>query len=112
MTPPCTAQSRPTTSRPQTAVSTNYEGSWITAVFEGRGVAREVGLAALEKETGRVMLVQVGRSDEYLNTSSAIRVMTRSSSQIARHMSKPSTKCTYIGHHLSWSRIPHWQEMN
>jgi DNA mismatch repair protein MSH4 len=54
-----TAQSRPTTARPQTAASTGHESHYITAVFEGRGVAREVGLAALNRETGHVMIVQV-----------------------------------------------------
>lgn len=31
----------------------------MIAIFEGRGIAREVGMAALDKETGRVVLVQV-----------------------------------------------------
>lgn len=53
------AQSRPTTARPQTAVSTRHEGSYIVAVFEGRGVSREVGIAAMDHETGQVILVQV-----------------------------------------------------
>lgn len=54
-----TAQSRPTTARPQTAVSVIHEGSYVIALFEGRGVSREVGIAALDKDTGKVMLVQV-----------------------------------------------------
>ena len=29
------------------------------AVLEGRGVSREVGIAALDKDTGKVVLVQV-----------------------------------------------------
>lgn len=53
---PRTAQSRPGTARPQTAAS---EGSYVIAILEGRGVAREVGIAAIDKDTGRVMLVQV-----------------------------------------------------
>ena len=56
---PWTAQSRPTTPRPQTAVSVVHEGSYVIALFEGRGVSREVGIAALDKDTGKVMLVQV-----------------------------------------------------
>lgn len=56
---PWTGQSRPTTARPQTAISTRHEGSYVIALLEGRGVSREVGIAALDKETGTVMLVQV-----------------------------------------------------
>jgi len=54
---PRTGQSRPGTARPQTAASN--EGSHVIAIFEGRGVAREVGMAAIDKDTGKVMLVQV-----------------------------------------------------
>ena len=53
------AQSRPRTARPQTAVSVIHEGSYVIALLEGRGVSREVGIAALDKDTGKVMLVQV-----------------------------------------------------
>jgi DNA mismatch repair protein MSH4 len=35
------------------------EGSFVIALLEGRGVSREVGLAALNKDTGEVNLVQV-----------------------------------------------------
>lgn len=57
-----TGQIRPTTARPQTATSTaRREGSYILAVLEGRGVSREVGIAALDRDTGHVMLVQVRR---------------------------------------------------
>ena len=54
-----TNQSRPTTARPQTSASTRHEGSYVIALLEGRGVSREVGIAALDKDTGKVMLVQV-----------------------------------------------------
>lgn len=50
------AQSRPATARPQTAASSRHEASYV---LEGRGVSREVGLAALDKDTGRVSLIQV-----------------------------------------------------
>ncbi len=53
-----TAQSRPQTARPQTAVSSRFEQSYVVAVLEGRGVGREVGIAALDKDTGRVSLIQ------------------------------------------------------
>ena len=56
---PWTAQSRPTTARPPTAVSVIHEGSYVIALLEGRGVSRQVGIAALDKDTGKVMLVQV-----------------------------------------------------
>lgn len=56
---PWTAQSRPATGRPQTAVSARHEGSYVVALLEARGVGREIGIAALDKETGRVMIVQV-----------------------------------------------------
>src|ERR1700683_5375186 len=78
---PRTAQSRPGTARPQTAASTRHEGSYVVAVFEGRGVAREVGMAAIDKDTGRVMLIQVSmnRDAKYILSR---RVF---SSQIVRH---------------------------
>ena len=56
---PRTGQSRPTTARPMTSASTRQEGSYVIALLEGRGVAREVGMAALDRDTGKVMLVQV-----------------------------------------------------
>ena len=63
-TRPWTAQSRPGTTRPgtarpQTAASTRHEGSYVIALLESRGVAHEVGIAAMDRDTGRVMLVQV-----------------------------------------------------
>lgn len=60
---PWTARSgttRPGTARPQTAASTRHEGSYVIALVESRGVAHEVGIAAMDRDTGRVMLVQVG----------------------------------------------------
>ncbi|KAF5385565.1 hypothetical protein D9757_006793 [Collybiopsis confluens] len=65
---PWTAQSRPSTARPQTAVSTRYEGNFVIALLEGRGVGREVGLAALDKDTGRVTLVQLSDCQTYVKT--------------------------------------------
>lgn len=53
------ASLRPQSARPQTGASSKPEGSFVIAIFEGRGIAREVGMAALDKETGRVVLVQV-----------------------------------------------------
>ena len=56
---PLTAQSRPGTAHATTAATSRYEASFIIALLEGRGIAREVGIAALDRDTGRVMLVQV-----------------------------------------------------
>ncbi len=57
-----TSYSRPGTARPQTSASSRYEGTYIVAIVESRGVGREVGIAALDKETGRVSLVQVNEA--------------------------------------------------
>ncbi|KAF8060865.1 muts domain V-domain-containing protein [Lyophyllum atratum] len=65
---PWTAQSRPTTARPLTAASVKHEGSYVIALLEGRGVAREVGMAALDKDTGKVMLVQLADCQTYVKT--------------------------------------------
>uniref|UniRef100_A0A0W0G5I1 DNA mismatch repair proteins mutS family domain-containing protein n=1 Tax=Moniliophthora roreri TaxID=221103 RepID=A0A0W0G5I1_MONRR len=65
---PWTAQSRPTTARPQTAASTRYEASYIIALLEGRGIAREVGMAAMDMETGRIVLVQLADCQTYVKT--------------------------------------------
>ncbi len=59
-TRPRTGQSRPGTAQaPTTAATSHYEASFIVALLEGRGIAREVGIAALDRDTGRVMLIQV-----------------------------------------------------
>ncbi|KAK0232710.1 muts domain V-domain-containing protein [Armillaria fumosa] len=65
---PWTAQSRPATARPQTAASTRYDASYVIALLEGRGISREVGMAALDKDTGRVMLVQLADCQTYVKT--------------------------------------------
>jgi hypothetical protein len=46
---------------PTTAATSHYEAqhSFIIALLEGRGIAREVGMAVLDRDTGRVMLIQV-----------------------------------------------------
>ncbi|KZT68826.1 hypothetical protein DAEQUDRAFT_751159 [Daedalea quercina L-15889] len=68
MSRPWTGQTRPATGRSQTAASSLREPNYIVAVLEGRGVAREVGIAALEKDTGRVSLVQLADSPTYIKT--------------------------------------------
>lgn len=76
---PWSAQSRPSTARPQTSVSARHEGSFVIALLEGRGAGREVGLAALDKDTGRVALAQVCSTDvnaftKNLNCFTALRL--------------------------------------
>ncbi|KAI0075934.1 hypothetical protein K474DRAFT_1645947 [Panus rudis PR-1116 ss-1] len=65
---PYTAQSRPPTARPQTAASTRHEASYVVAVLEGRGIGRDVGIAALDKDTGRVNLIQLADCPTYVKT--------------------------------------------
>jgi DNA mismatch repair protein MSH4 len=61
-TRPRTGQSRPGTHVPPTAATSRFEASFIIALLEGRGIAREVGIAALDRDTGRAMLIQVAAS--------------------------------------------------
>ncbi|EGN92714.1 hypothetical protein SERLA73DRAFT_172695 [Serpula lacrymans var. lacrymans S7.3] len=65
---PWTGQSRPGTARPQTGTSIRQEASFVIAILESRGVAHEVGMAALDKETGRVILVQLADCSTYVKT--------------------------------------------
>ncbi|KAI0271729.1 muts domain V-domain-containing protein [Gloeopeniophorella convolvens] len=68
-TRPRTVQSRPTTARPTTAASSrHHEASFIVALLEGRGIAREVGMAALDRDTGRAMLIQLADCQTYVKT--------------------------------------------
>ncbi|KAI9065774.1 hypothetical protein FKP32DRAFT_1665232 [Trametes sanguinea] len=60
--------SRPDTGRPQTAASSRNDGRFIVAVLEGRGVGREVGIAAFDKDTGRVALLQLADCPTYVKT--------------------------------------------
>ncbi|KAH8101458.1 muts domain V-domain-containing protein [Cristinia sonorae] len=71
-----TAQSRPTTAagRPQTAASSRHEASYVVAVLEGRGVGRDVGIAALDKETGRLNLIQLSDSPTYVKTLQQLHI--------------------------------------
>ncbi|KAJ3510448.1 hypothetical protein NLJ89_g4672 [Agrocybe chaxingu] len=73
---PWTGQSRPTTARPQTAASVRHEGSYVIAVLEGRGVSREVGIAALDRDTGKVVLVQVADCQTYVKSLHQIHLHT------------------------------------
>ncbi|KZO99190.1 hypothetical protein CALVIDRAFT_404861 [Calocera viscosa TUFC12733] len=71
---PATAFSRPSTARPPTRMSgvttqpEDHAVNYVVAVLEGRGVAREVGIAALDKDTGRTVLLQVADCQTYVKT--------------------------------------------
>ncbi|KAG1857115.1 muts domain V-domain-containing protein [Suillus subluteus] len=71
-----TAQSRPGTARPQTAASTMHDASFVIALIESRGIAHEVGMAALDKDTGRVMLIQLSDCSTYVKTLHQMHVHT------------------------------------
>ena len=51
-------QSRPGTAH-TTAANSRHDTSFVIALLEGRGIAREVGIAALDRDTGRAILIQV-----------------------------------------------------
>ncbi|KAH9045814.1 muts domain V-domain-containing protein [Lactarius hengduanensis] len=65
---PRTAQSRPGTAQATTAATSRSEASFIISLLEGRGIAREVGIAALDRDTGRVMLIQLADCQTYVKT--------------------------------------------
>ncbi|KAG1814422.1 muts domain V-domain-containing protein [Suillus subaureus] len=71
-----TAQSCPGTARPQTAASTMHDASFVIALIESRGIAHEVGMAALDKDTGRVMLIQLSDCSTYVKTLHQMHVYT------------------------------------
>lgn len=75
---PWTAQSRGATAtgRPTTAASVRREASYVVAILEGRGITREVGMAALDKDTGRVTLVQVADCQTYVKTLHQMHIHT------------------------------------
>ena len=97
---PWTGQTRPTTARPQTTASTvRREGSYVIAILEGRGVSREVGIAALDRDTGHVMLVQVCRFRSITVCSTKNH---RGRLLIVKHTSSLYIKCISMYHILSW----------
>ncbi|KAI9452181.1 muts domain V-domain-containing protein [Lactarius psammicola] len=65
---PRTAQSRPGTAQGTTAATSRCEATFIIALLEGRGIAREVGIAALDRDTARVMLIQLADCQTYVKT--------------------------------------------
>lgn len=85
------AYSRPQTARPQTATSVRQESSFVIALIEGRGAGREVGMAALDKDTGRVNLIQVGYGFKSFFSTAHDRLV---SWQTAQPTSKHFIRCT------------------
>ncbi|CAE6372632.1 unnamed protein product [Rhizoctonia solani] len=72
--------SRASTSRPATAASTTGEYSThVIAVLEGRGVAREIGMAALNKSTGQCVIFQIPDCQTYVKTLHHLRLYNPSS---------------------------------
>ncbi|KAM0791598.1 hypothetical protein ACM66B_006041 [Microbotryomycetes sp. NB124-2] len=63
---------RPSSTRPGTSLSTSaadpHDEKWIIAVLESRGVGREVGLAAINIEFGKVIVAQYTDSSKYVKT--------------------------------------------
>ncbi|KAG6810573.1 hypothetical protein H0H92_011299 [Tricholoma furcatifolium] len=51
-----------------TSASIKHENNYVIAILEGRGVTREVGMAALDKDTGNAMLVQLADCQTYVKT--------------------------------------------
>lgn len=75
--PPTT--SRPPTARPTTAASTartitrsEHEGHYIISIIEGRGVASEIGLAAYDKKSCQILLMQFGDDKSFLGVHSVV----------------------------------------
>ncbi|KAG8891086.1 MutS protein msh4 [Tulasnella sp. 332] len=50
------------------------EGNYVVAVIEGRGVGREVGIAALDRGTGQAILIQLADCQTYVKTIVHIRL--------------------------------------
>ncbi|CAE6426120.1 unnamed protein product [Rhizoctonia solani] len=72
--------SRTSMSRPTTAASTAGEYSThVIAVLEGRGVAREIGMAALNKSTGQCVIFQIHDCQTYIKTLHHLRIYNPSS---------------------------------
>ncbi|KAL5534740.1 hypothetical protein ACEPAG_1204 [Sanghuangporus baumii] len=66
---PRTAHStRPAAARPLTAASSRHENSFVVAVIECRGIGREIGIAALDRDTGQVDLIQLTDCQTYVKT--------------------------------------------
>ncbi|KAH6917711.1 DNA mismatch repair protein MutS [Coprinopsis sp. MPI-PUGE-AT-0042] len=59
---------RPWTASRPTTTHIQPEGNHVIALLEGRGVSRETGIAALNRDTGQVTLVQVADCPTYVKT--------------------------------------------
>ncbi|GAA5967803.1 hypothetical protein JCM11641_005769 [Rhodosporidiobolus odoratus] len=63
------AHSRPTTARTTTANSTTGDdGDWLIAILPSRGTARDVGVVALDKELGHILVTQYTDSSAFVKT--------------------------------------------
>ncbi|KAK0529930.1 MutS protein msh4 [Tilletia horrida] len=67
---PATSMSMRSNTRPATAASatTSLPPTGICAVLETRGIGREVGIAVMDQETGRVTLCQLADTQTYIKT--------------------------------------------
>ncbi|KAK0564063.1 MutS protein msh4 [Tilletia horrida] len=67
---PATSMSMRSNTRPATAASatTSLPPTGICAVIETRGIGREVGIAVMDQETGRVTLCQLADTQTYIKT--------------------------------------------
>lgn len=66
-----TAKSRPSTALPTTSRASSSRGqqaSWLVAICEGSNFGREVGIAAVNHETGRVIITQTADCQTYVKS--------------------------------------------
>ncbi|KAF9505616.1 hypothetical protein BS47DRAFT_1322283 [Hydnum rufescens UP504] len=54
-------------SRPVTAAS-NPQNGYVIAIYENRGVGREIGIASLDRSTGRATILQISDCQTYVKT--------------------------------------------
>ena len=101
--PATTPLLRPTSARPQTSASSRPEGHSIVALLEGRGISREIGMATLNPETGRVTMVQVDIHPELVPAIRHPLIPLKSSSQTCPPTSRHCTRCTSTTRLLSSS---------
>ncbi|KAI0307402.1 muts domain V-domain-containing protein [Multifurca ochricompacta] len=97
VTHPHTGHSRPCTAQaPNTAATSRCETDFVVALLESRGIAREVGIAALDRDTGRVMLIQLADCQTYVKTLHQM------------HLHNPSlilVPDTFLSLKITWGRL-------
>lgn len=72
---PGTRQRPATSSRPLTAISTRPPTQFVVALNEGRGIASEVGLAALDLKTSSCFVSQFADSSTYVRVLHKINIL-------------------------------------